>query len=100
MFSLKKTRLPWLCARIGVSLLSIRKDISSDLHSLILSSRGRSKMENVNIHAKKESHLRVTKEDSQGNIVQRDKYEKVDVKISPTPDKEGRPAIQAPKKSS
>lgn len=54
-------------------------------------------MESVKIHAKKESHLSVTTEDSQGNTVQRDRHEKIDVKIISTPDKDERPAIPAPK---
>lgn len=57
-------------------------------------------MDKVKIEARQERIVREIRKDSQGNVVQREQRDKFEVKQSPTTDKEGRRAIQAPPKSS
>lgn len=57
-------------------------------------------MDKVKIQAKQERIEREIRKDSQGNIVQREKHDKFEVKQSPATHKEGRGAIEAPPKSS
>ena len=57
-------------------------------------------MDKVKIEAKQERFVREIRRDSQGNVVQREQRDKVEVKQSPTTHKEGRGAIESPPKSS